>query len=424
MVDVNLPDDSRPLRILFLDLNAYFASCEQQEEPDLRGRPIAVVPLQADTTFVIAASYEAKAFGIKTGTRVDEAKRLCSDLTLVQARPPLYVHYHQRVIEAVESVLPIEKVCSIDEMYCRMLGVEQEREEAVRLAQRVKAALRERVGERMTCSIGLAPNPFLAKLATDLQKPDGLVTIEARELPDRLRGLRLSEFAGINRRMEVRLNAAGIFTSDDLIAANPSELARAFGSVVGARWWYLLRGYDLDLPEHGRKTLGHSHVLPPDLRTDGGVRDVLLRLASKAAARLRAEGLRAGGITVSVSGFKRSWKRHCRISPSQDSVAITSKILELWESRDFEQPQTVGITFTDLSKPEHVTPSLFDESEDRASFNAAIDRINQRFGKNKVFLAGLMEAKDTADEKIAFNKTWLFREGQGDNEWDGPDPPT
>lgn len=417
MVDENLPPDPRPLRILFLDLNAYFASCEQQEDPSLRGKPIAVVPLIADTTFVIAASYEAKRFGIKTGTRVDEAKRLCPDLTIVPGRPPLYVHFHRLILEAADTVLPVDKVCSIDEMRFRLIGEEREPEKALVLARRMKDALKEGVGEQMTCSVGLAPNSFLGKLATDLQKPDGLVMIQAHELPDRLRGLKLTEFAGINKRMEVRLQAAGMFSSDDMIDASPDELARAFGSVIGERWWYLLRGYDIALPENERKSLGHSHVLPPDRRNEQGVRDVLMRLATKATARLRANNLWASAMSVHVSGFKKSWGVRTKIPPTQDTITVTQKLIELLQHQDYVGPRAVGITFTELSEIDQVTPSLFDQTFDRSLLNKAVDRVNQKFGKNKVYLAGTEKSKNSADEKIAFNKTWLFIEGKGDNEW-------
>ncbi|MCW5936519.1 MAG: hypothetical protein KIT11_04340 [Fimbriimonadaceae bacterium] len=419
MVDARLPfefKDERPLRALFLDLNAYFASVEQAERPELRGRPVIVVPLMADTTFAIAASYEAKRFGIKTGTRVGEAKLLCPDLVLVEARPPLYVHYHHRVLEVCEDVLPIEKVCSIDEMRFQLIGKERQPEEAKAIARRLKKAIRERVAENMSCSIGIAPNGFLAKLATEFEKPDGLATIQSHELPDRLKGLKLTTFPGINTRTEARLKGAGIFTSDDMLARSPAQLRRAFGSVGGERWYYLLRGYQLDRENATNKSLGHSNVLAPELRTDQGCRDVLLRLAHKASARLRKNGLWAQRISIGVSG-KRSWHAEGPLPPTQDSVTVTERLLELWEGRDFEGPIKVGVTFTHLAEPTGFTPSLFDDTIARAEMSRAVDRINQKFGKNSVYLASIEKAKDRASEKIAFNKTWLFSEGKGDNEW-------
>ena len=408
--------DSRPLRMLFLDLNAYFASVEQAERPELRGRPIAVVPLVADTTFVIAASYEAKQHGVKTVMRVDEAKRRCPQLELVQARAPLYVHYHRRILDVVETVLPIDRVCSIDEMRFRLIGVEQQPAKAMEIAHQIKKAIREQVSESMTCSVGIAPNAFLAKLGTELQKPDGLVVIQGEELPDRLKGLSLTTFTGINTRMAARLKAHGIFSSDDLISKSARELRVAFGGYQGERWWSMLRGYDVQFDVEEGKTLSHSHVLPPRLRTESGCREVLLRLAHKAAARLRSKNLWATEMGLTVHG-KRPWHVHCSLPPTQDSVTITERILDLWNARDFCDPLSVGVVFSGLRPPEQVTPSLFDDTVGRAKLSNAVDKMNQKFGKNSIFLASLEKVRNNADEKIAFNKTWLFSEGKGDNEW-------
>src|SRR5258708_4526614 len=128
---------------LFLDLNAYFASVEQQVTPALRGKPVAVVPMKTDNTCCIAASYEAKAYGIKTGTRVGDAKKLCPTLTLVEAVPQLYVRYHHMIVETVGSLIPIESVLSIDEMICKLTGSQKEVPNAVILAQAIKRALAE-----------------------------------------------------------------------------------------------------------------------------------------------------------------------------------------------------------------------------------------------------------------------------------------
>ena len=409
--------DPRPLRILYLDLNAYFASVEQAEDPRLRGVPVGVCPVMADSSFIIAASYEAKRFGVKTGTQIGEARRLCPEIKLVPAQPGLYTHYHRKVLEVAEQVLPIEKVCSIDEMRFRLIGSEQTPENAQGLAQRMKAALRDDLSPCLTCSIGIAPNSFLAKLGTDLQKPDGLVILRAEDLPGRIQGLALTEFAGINRKMESRLKAAGIFNSTDLLARTPAELRAAFGSVIGDRWWYLLRGYDLELPETSRKSLGHSHVLPPEFRTDQGCREVLLRLIGKATARLRANDLYAQSISFSVKGFSRTWHHQQRMPATHDTVVIQGLFLDAWERRDFEKPRAVSITFSELCGAEAIQPSLFEEIPDREEFNAALDNLNQKFGKNTVYLAGMQRAKDTAKEKIAFHKTDLFSEGRDDNQW-------
>lgn len=422
MVDGLLPIErkARPLQYLFLDLNSYFASVEQQERPELRGRPVAVVPVEADTSFVIASSYQAKAYGVKCGTMIREAKAMCPGLHVVKARSEVYVGYHHRILEVAESVLPIDEVCSIDEMRFRLMGDEQTTTNALDLGRRMKSTIRKYVGEQMGCSVGIASNPFLAKVATELQKPDGLVVIHAEELRNRLHDLKLTDFPGINRRMAARLNAAGIFTTEQMCRANKEEMRRAFGSIVGERWWYLLRGFDLPSETHDRKTLGHSHVLPPNLRTDQGAREVLLRLLQKASARLRSEGLWATSMVVSVRGYRRSWKAHVKLPASQDTMTMNERFLEMWATRNFEGPHMVGVTFYELRKEGEFTPSLFTQTKDRSELSHAVDRVNQKFGKHSVYLAGMEKVRHTADEKIAFNKTWLFSEGKGDNLWIDP----
>lgn len=407
---------AHPLRVLFLDLNSFFASVEQQDRPELRNKPIAVVPMIADSTFVIAASAEAKAAGVKTVMRVSDAMLRCPNLTLVDATPAKYVHYHKLVIAAAEKVLPIEKVHSIDEFECHLLGKECAPQEAERLAMEIKQAIWSEVGSQMRCSIGIAPNSFLAKVGTELVKRDGLVILSDDKLPHALFGLKLTDLPGINRAMLARLQAHGIFTVEDLCRASASELKTAWGSIVGERWWHLLRGERLSLPETERKGMSNSHVLPPKMRTEQGAKQVMLRLLHKAASRLRAEGLVAGHISISVKGRTRSWDASLRIDSTSDTVHLTDIALKLWESSNFVNPNLVAVNFGDLEPAGMATPSLFTDRS-TVAFSEALDKVNQKFGKQTVYLAGVQRAKWMASEKIAFQKTELFVEGSGDHEW-------
>src|SRR5438132_2507372 len=154
------------LRWLVLDLNSFFASCEQQENPELRGKPVIIVPTMAETTCAIAASYPAKACGIKTGTLVHEARRLCPEVQLVQAHHKLYVEYHHRILEAIDRHIPVEDVMSIDEVACRLDRVQQDAEVARKLAQSIKREIQTEVGECLSSSIGVSVNKLLAKMAS------------------------------------------------------------------------------------------------------------------------------------------------------------------------------------------------------------------------------------------------------------------
>lgn len=419
MVDKTLPllQQERPLRFLFLDLNAYFASVEQQENPEFRGKPIGVCPVVADSGCLVAASYEAKKYGIRTGTLVGEAKRLCPDITLVKGNFPAYTAYHKRIVEVCNSVIPVEKVCSIDEMKFRLLGDEREPENAIAIAKKIKESIGEYVGECMTCSVGIAPNSFLAKIGTEMQKPNGLVVLESKDLPEKLFTLKLTDLTGISRRTEVRLNSVGIFTVKDLCEASQDHIRNGFKSIIGERWWYLLQGFEVPMEVKDQQSLGHSHVLAPELRTDQGCREVLIRLLQKASARLRSQGLWASQMSVYVAGKGKNWGTRISLPPTQDTVTMNEYFLVEWEKREFTNPTQVGVTFYDLRKAEQVTPSLFDATQERSKFNEAVDRMNQKFGKNRVYLAAMENAKDSADEKIAFQKVDLFKEGLDDNEW-------
>jgi DNA polymerase-4 len=209
---MNKSTADNPVQWLFPDLNAFFASCEQQENPALRDKPVIVVRTPTDSAVAIAASYTAKGFGIKTGTLVREARQLCPDVITVQANHRLYTDYHDRILKAVDTCIPVEKVCSIDEMACRLMGTERQVPVARALALKIKQALREQLGECLTCSIGIAPNVFLGKVGSDLQKPDGLTVITKDNLPDVLLGPELRDIYGIGERMEPRLHRAGILT--------------------------------------------------------------------------------------------------------------------------------------------------------------------------------------------------------------------
>src|SRR5208337_3619706 len=243
------PDDDQRLNWLFVDMNSYFASVEQDSRPELRGKPVAIVPMMADTTCCLAASYEAKAFGVKTGTIVADATRMCQELVLVEARHQIYVEYHHRIVEAVESCLPVTAVLSVDEMACRLMGRERPLLAAMELGRNVKRRIRERVGGMLRSSVGLATNRYLAKVASDMEKPDGLVALPLDILPEALRQLTLRDLPGIGARTEKRLNEKGLHTMEQLLALDCEQAGEIWGSVWGGRLWHWLRGEDFEMAE-------------------------------------------------------------------------------------------------------------------------------------------------------------------------------
>jgi DNA polymerase IV len=286
---------------LFVDLNSYFASVEQ-EAPELRG-PGGHCAHDGRHNLCIAASYEAKAYGVKTGTMVADAKRMCPGLVLVEARHELYVDYHHRIVEAVESCLPVTAVLSIDEMACRLMGRERPLLAAMELGRQGEGRIQERVGPMLRSSVGLATNRYLAKVASDMEKPDGLVALPLDILPQALRQLKLRDLPGIGPRMEKHLNEKGIHTMEELLALDCEQAGEVWGSVLGRAAVALAAGRRLRLDEAEHlKSMSHQHVLAPEMRTPEKAWAVAHKLLHKAAMRLRAGGLWASSIGLAI-GF-------------------------------------------------------------------------------------------------------------------------
>jgi len=394
-----------PLRVLYVDFNSYFASAEQQLDPRLRGRPVAVLPVMAETTCCIAASYEAKRCGVKTGTLVAEARKLCPNICFVEARPAAYVELHHKLVEAIESCLHVERVMSIDEVACRLTGSDRRRERAQALADRIKHTIAECVGSELCSSIGIAPNIFLAKVASDMQKPDGCVVIEEADLPECLYGLDLRDLCGIGRAMEQRLHRGGIRTVRELCAAKKGALRHAWGSIEGERVFARLRGEEAPDLLSQRGSVSHSHVLPPELRTPQAAFSILHRLLQKAAMRLRSYGCIAGAMQVKVTfRGKSSWGRLAQFEQTSDTLRLLDVLEGLW--REFPNkgsaPLAVAVALSRLDAQGHHPRSLFDEGHSHDKLNAIIDSLNLRYGKNTLYFGGAHAALHAAPMRIAF----------------------
>ena len=389
---------------LFLDMNSFFASVEQQEHPALRGKPVAVVPLLSDATCCIAASYEARAFGVKTGTNVAEAKRLCPNLRIIEAKHGPYRDYGYRIQAVVEDCLPITEVWSVDEMVCKLWENERHLWDAMRLGEKIKTRIKAEVGECMHCSVGLGLNPFLAKVAAELQKPNGLGVIAEEDLPHKLYRMALTDFPGISKGMEARFHAAGVFSTEQMYALTLDQMRRVWGGVMGERWWHQIRGHDVARPPAVRRSVGHSHVLAPELRTRAGATAVMGRLLEKAAERMRHLGYHARGLSVHVRAEDgRCWTAKRRLTTCADTWTLFSVLTSIWE-HPFPAVRQVGIVLYDLLPEAQVTLPLFSEDTRRLTASRTVDSLNRRFGRGKIGVASVFPVKHTAEDKIAFSK--------------------
>lgn len=396
------------LRSLFIDFNAYFASVEQQDRPALRGRPIAVVPVLSKNSCCIAASYEAKRCGVKTGTRLHEAKRACPDIQFVEARPALYVAYHHRLVAWVNECIPTAFIGSIDEMACELIGRERKRTQAEAIAANIKRKLSENT-PFIKASIGIAPNHFLAKTATDMQKPDGLVVLEASDLPHALHRLELRELCGIGRAMEMRLHQQNIFTVEQLCAAPAKRLHSVWGSIEGDRLYKKLRGEFIpEAKPSAKSSISHSHVLAPELRNSASAEAVLKKLLQKAAMRMRAEKLVTSSLQVKIKYLDSpSWRDSCYCNDTDDSHVLLNQLNTLLVNRPRQgKPLAVSVVLWNLCPRTGTTDDLFAslEEKEHAPLSALMDRINERFGFQKITYASSHSAAKAAPMRIAFSR--------------------
>lgn len=401
---------SNQVNWLYLDLNSFFASCEQQENPYFRGKPLAVVPMLVDTTSVLAASYPAKKYGIKTGTKVFEAKKMCPGILFTLTRHKIYTQYHYRIIEAVEKCVPISSVQSIDEICVELTGSQKNIDIAVQLAHRIKMQIKQDVGECLTCSIGLATNKYLAKVATDMQKPDGLTALLASDLPQKLYSLKLSDLPGVGRKMELHLNSCGIFTMKELLDKSENELRyQIWKSVWGSRLFYWLRGVDLNLKSNDTQSISHQHVLGPENRNSDRAYQVTQRLLLKAMARLRADLFFTKRLGLHVKYFLKNkgalyYEASQSFSETQDNFIVLRLLRKMWNEIPQEaKPLKVSVVLSNLVKQQHHQYSFF-ENVKKNELNHLVDQINQKYGKDTVFHAEMFDVlgKDTA--KIAFKR--------------------
>jgi DNA polymerase IV len=405
----------RPLTALFIDCDSYFASVEQHLDPALRGRPVGVAPVMAETSCCIAASYEAKAYGVKTGTRISDARVMCPGIVIVEAKPPEYIKIHHRIIEAVEDCIHVEAVLSIDEMWAWLPYNWREPEFVRELGRKIKATVERDISPIIKVSIGAAPNKYLAKMASKMRKPNGLFVLEGKELPEVLFENKLRDFTGIGNQMEMRLHASGIHTAAALCRAEKQVLRGVWAGVLGDRLWHLLRGDEIPDLVSAQKSIGHSHVLPPDLRRPDDAWPVIAKLLHKASERLRADGRLTGSLTMQIAYLRGvAWGPEIRIPETDSTLALMMALNKLWKDRPEPRSQIlqVGVVLSRLCDRGNYTPELFQTAvadcmaagaeEKQRRLDVAIDKLRARYGRSVVYFGNVHGARDTAPMRISF----------------------
>jgi DNA polymerase-4 len=389
--------------ILHVDMNSYFATVEQQTNPFLRGKPICVAgkgsgdpsrrrQAEAERTVCCAASIEAKKFGIKSGCGVWRAKTLCPGIIIVPADYDKYQFLSQKIFTILENFTPLIEIFSIDEAFLDLshLGSIQK---AIAAANDIKKRIREEAGDYLKCSIGIAANKLLAKLASEMKKPDGLTIIDERNIDEILATTPIEDLCGIGSRLKHRLNLLGIYKIKELAEYPHKDLVRLFGPHQADILRQMGQGQDFSkvLSYHkmaSEKSFGHSYTLPKNIFATKDAQKVLLKLAEKVGRRMRKAGFLGRTIEVYLRFFDFSGigGRVTLIYPVNDGYLIYQLAQKILQKFELKKPiRALGVRVGNLKPEKEMSFCLLSEDKRRKKTLIAMDKINDRFGEFTVF---------------------------------------
>lgn len=372
--------------IIHIDMNAFFASIEQQINPALRGKPIAVIGSN-ERTVVTTSSYEARAFGVKTGMTKYEAKQLCPHIILVAGNTGRYTDTCHRLVEIYRQYTPTVEVYSIDEVFMDVTGSVHLFGGAESLVQKIKADIRKGLGEMLTCSAGIAPNKLLAKLASDMKKPDGLVVIRQENIKKLLEYLPVKDLCGVGSRIEARLRDMGIRTCGELGRTPTHALKSRFGA-IGERLKLMAQGID-DSPvipmehEPDAKSVGHSMTLDMDAYSTETLGRHILQLSEMVGRRMRRNGYtgRTVSLTLRYSNFTTFTKRTTVESYTNNGTDVYLITMDILNAIRLQHPvRLVGVSVSNLARNVAQIP-LFAKDRNKLAAVRVMDEINDRYGE-------------------------------------------
>lgn len=401
--------DERKNDILYIDLNSCFATIEQQCRPMLRGRPVAITNRLVPNSCIIAASYEAKAKGIKVGMRSREASAICPELIYAETEPSKFIFVHEKLKRIMLDYSPAVIMKSIDEGVIDLAQAPEHiyKRDRFELGREIKQRLKTEIGCYMRCNVGIASNRFLAKLAGELHKPDGLDEITAKNQREIFATLKLTDLPGINVRMEARLNAVGIMTPLQFLDANEATLVKLVcKSIDGSKWYRRLRGIEVDSATSDIKTVGRQFVLDGRNLSRAETEARIVHLAEDVGYRLRSKLLYARGIYVWSYDFTEGYKHVQFIA--KEAFSSDYEIARLARQLFKKLPcpvRIIGITLYKLQPTADAQLCLEQDKKDHiAKICDTTDKINLRFGARKIHCADTLGTEQVKC-KIPFGST-------------------
>ena len=399
---------------LVIDLNCAFASIEQQHAPELRGQPLAIAAYATDAATIVSSSREARDLGIKTGMRVFEARAIFPGVVVMEPNPPRYRATSDQLIDIMERHSPDVLRMSIDEASMNLARApDLERLGPAGVGRAIKKAIREEVGECITCSVGISTSIWMAKQASNLDKRDGLEQIDHRNLVSVFGRLKLTDLSGIADATADRLRQAGIHTPVDFLRATTEQLGlTGMHPEVADGWRRRLRGFEVgSFQSAARKSYSHSHVLARATSSQAELEELLMRLSEMVGRRLRAAGRRGAVVSVSVvyrpeaGHFSKQSKLASSIAAGEEIYGAALRLLGARE-RD-RKVGTLGVGISGLSDADPAQMDIFnDPSRPRGErLESAMDAIRDRFGEDAVQRARLLGRARVVRDRIAFGNT-------------------
>lgn len=424
---------------MYIDMNSFFASCEQQDNKELRDKPIGVLTHPSANACVIAPSIEAKRFGVKTGMRLMECRELCPQLIPVLGRPPRYRYYHVKIIKILSSYCDDVLPKSIDEALMNFSSYRNIYSDFQELARQIKADIYKKCGAYIKCSIGIAPNGFLAKLATELQKPDGLIEITPDNIDEHLSKLKLTDLPGIAKANERRLLTIGIKNPYEMRHSSEPLLRKAFGGVVGNYWYKRLHFMEVDMYKNNYRGMSAGRTLSRPQREDRqALESMLISLCTRLEQRMVKQEVFCKEVNFAIKYLDGTrWDTKVRLAnPTQDAMAMRKYIKQKIDR--FEQEN--GKTMLFNNKTQHMVVSianfvtdkmlqysLFDNNIRWDAVRKAMYKIKDEYGKNSVRRAAETLQHDVMRDAIGFGSVKDLYEGDHFNQYllqddkNGPD---
>ena len=375
--------------IAHMDLDAFFASCEQQEHPEYKGRPVVVGALPGNRGVVAASSYEAREFGIRSAMPIAEAYRRCPDAVYLRPDIEKYRKISRQVFQILESITPAVEAASIDEAYLDISGLDK----LMGLPETIGHEIKQRIfsGTGLTASVGIGPNRLIAKLGSDFRKPDGLTVVTPDQVLDFLAPMPVSNLRGLGRQTQKIFDRLGIRTVEQLRAYPLAMLEQHLGNRVAASFHNQACGIASNqvVPGQGRKSISKETTFGADVRDHAVLHDVLLGLAAEVARTARREGLSGSVITLKIryEGFETYTRQHKRAAPTHDEREILKTAWQLFNTGNLPKKpvRLIGVGISSWEDDQPAQADLFDEPEQKASSQQVlktIDAVAEKFGKS------------------------------------------